>query len=195
MQASQINTFISLAFAPVFVLALRFFSFENVSFVFAVIMFVYTLFILYKKESLKTLSTPLIYFIFVLFAYYYINIAFVKLIPALISGAFFLFFLNAAIQKKSVVLHMFRRFSKREIEKAKEEYIAKSDGYWAGILLLNTLIQLLFLFYGSNEVWAFYSSVGWYVLLFIALVLQILYAKIFYEKRGLKNEDRSNRDM
>ena len=184
MKASQVNTFISLAFAPLFVLALRFFSFENVALSFAVVLFVYTLFVLLLKESIKTLSTPLIYFLFVLIAYYYVDIAFVKLIPALISAAFFLFFLNAALQKKSIVLQMFRRFSKREIDKNKEAFIAKSDGYWAGVLLLNTLIQLLFLFYGSNNLWAFYSSVGWYILLFAALVLQILYAKIFYQRGG-----------
>lgn len=178
MNSSKINTFLSLAFAPLFVLGLRFFEFEEVTLAFALFISLYALFALFTRQSLKNLSTPLLYFIAVILAYYYSSIEFVRLIPALISGAFFIFFFNAYLQKKAIVLSMLRRFYKKELEKRKENYIAQSDGYWAFVLFINTLIQLFLVFYDNNDLWAFYSSVGWYILLFFALIIQIVYGNV-----------------
>jgi len=179
MNTSSLNTFLSLTFAPLFVLALRFFEFENVALSFTFLMFIYLVFVLITKQNLKSIATPFIYFVLVLIAYYYSSIEFVKLAPTFISGAFFIFFLNAYIQKKSIVLKMMKRFYKKELGETKENYIAQSDGYWAFILFINTLIQLFFVFYDNNALWAFYSSVGWYLLMLFALILQILYGNIF----------------
>ena len=184
MNATALNTFLSLSFAPLFVISLRFFEFEKVALVFTLLMFVYLSFVLITKQNLKTVATPFIYFILVLVAYYYASIEFVKLAPTLISGAFFIFFLNAYIQKKSIVLTMVKRFYKRELGNIKEDYIAKSDGYWAFVLFINTLVQLYLVFDDNNLFWAFYSSVGWYILMFCALLLQILYGNLFLFRKN-----------
>lgn len=180
MSFSQISTIIALLFPPSFVISMYFFSFEVVAFTYAILMFIYLAVVWYFSKTLKNVTTPLIYFLFVLTAYMVQSISFVKLIPALISASFFLFFLGAYIQKKELILRMTKKFYNK-LSKEQEEYIAKGDGYWAFVIFLNTLIQIFLVFYDNNELWAFYSSIGWYIFLFIALILQIIYGH-FYQK-------------
>jgi len=179
MSISTINNFLSLAFAPLFVLSLRFVSFEKASSIFAIVLLIYLLVSLKTKQSLKVIGVPAVYFIFVVLAYYFSSMELIKMIPALISASFFALFLNAFLQKHSIVLRMMQTFYKKELSAERKEFIAKSDGYWSAVLLLNTLIQIFFIFYPNELVWAFYSSVGWYLLLFTALILQIVYGEIF----------------
>lgn len=176
MNLSNISTAISLLFPPTFVLFMHFFGFERVAFSYAIFMFLYLLLALWQKHDLKEVSTPLIYFGFVVIAYWLSSMEFVKLIPALISATFFLLFLNAYIQKKELILSTTKKFYKKLSQK-QEKFVAKSDGYWAFVLLINTAIQVGLVFYDNNELWAFYSSVGWYIFMFIALILQIGYGK------------------
>lgn len=178
MSISNASTAISILFAPTFVLFMHFYSFEKVAFAYAVFMFLYLLLVLLQKHNLKSASTPLVYFIFIIAAYFFSIIEFIKLIPALISGSFFLLFLNAYIQKKELILSITKKFYKK-MDKDEEQYVGKSDGYWAIVVLINTLIQIILAFEFSNEIWAFYSSVGWYIYMLMALIIQILYGKIY----------------
>jgi hypothetical protein len=185
MNFSQVSTIVSLLFPPSFVISMYFFSFEVVAFVYAIVMFIYLVVVWYFSKTLKNVTTPLIYFLFVLTAYMVQSISFVKLIPALISASFFLFFLGAYIQKKEIILKMTKKFYNK-LSEDQEAYIAKGDGYWAFVIFLNTLIQIFLVFYNNNEMWAFYSSVGWYIFLFIALILQIVYGQIYNTMRKQK---------
>jgi len=179
MNLSDLNTAISLLFAPSFLLFSTFYGFENVAFSYAVLMFLYLIFSLYKKTNLREISTPLIYFVFVFIAYFLTSMALVKTIPALISGGFFLFFLESYINRRETILKFAKRFYKKGFTQKEESYIAKSDKYWVFITLGNTLIQIALIFNNDDRLWAFYSSVGWYLYLFIALVIQIIYGKIY----------------
>ena len=180
----KINTFISILFAPAFVLGIYFFDFESVALYASGFMFVFLLYALFRKQKLKQLITPLVYFIFMLLAYFLHSVSVVKLIPALLSAGFFFAFLFAYLAKKEMVLSFAKRFSPKEIDSITQEYLASSDIYWVFVLLLNTLIQLFLVFYDDNRLWAFYSSLGWYIYLFVALTLQIIYVKMQIKKKG-----------
>lgn len=178
MSLSNISTAISLLFPPTFVIFMHFYGFERVAFAYAVFMFLYLILSIIMKESLKNISTPLIYFAFVVIAYILSSMEFIRLIPALISASFFLFFLNGYLQKKQIILTMTKKFYNK-LTQQKENYLAKSDGYWAFVILLNTIIQIGLVFYDNNELWAFYSSVGWYIFMFLALIAQIVYGSFY----------------
>lgn len=177
MSLSNVSTAISLLFPPTFVIFMHFFGFEKVAFAYAIFMFLYLILALSLKHDLRSVSTPLIYFAFVVIAYTLSSMEFIKLIPALISATFFLLFLTAYIQKKELILKTTKKFYNKLDEK-KERFIAKSDGYWALVIFINTTVQIGLVFYDDNELWAFYSSVGWYIFMFIALLIQIGYGKI-----------------
>ena len=178
----KINTAVSILFAPSFVLGMYFWGFNSVALWSSIFMFLYLLYAIVRKQDLKTISTPIIYFVFVLVAYSLESMSFVKLIPALISAGFFILFFLAFIANKEMVLGFAKRFSPKEIDEKTQRYLAKSDAYWAVVLLTNTLTQLALVFYDNNELWAFYSSVGWYFYMLIALTIQIIYVKIQVSK-------------
>lgn len=175
------NTLLSFIFAPSFILLLQFFAFEDLTLSYGVLMFVYLLFSLIIKADLKTISTPLIYFVFIVIAYFFSSLAYVKAIPALISSFFFLFFLESALSKRHTVLKFSQRFYKKKLSVAEEKFIASSDAYWAVVTFFNVFIQVALIFNENNQLWAFYSSVGWYIFLGSALLLQILYGKILHD--------------
>jgi uncharacterized membrane protein len=178
MNLATVNTIISLVFPPSFVLLIHFFNFSDVAFTYGAIVFLYMLFLIVKKEKLKSISTPIIYFAFIVIAYMLKSMAFIKLIPVLISATFFFVFLNAYIQNQTLILNMTKKFY-RNLDQKKADFIAKGDGYWALVIFINTLVQLGLVFYDNNELWAFYSSIGWYILMFVALVLQIVYGHFY----------------
>lgn len=179
MSLKTFNTLLSFIFAPSFILLLQFFTFETLTLSYAVAMFMYLLFSIAIKADLKTISTPLIYFVFIVIAYYFVSMESVKAIPALISGFFFFFFLESYISKRHTILKFSQKFYKKELSNAEENYIAAGDGYWAFMTFLNLSIQVLLIFNDNNNLWAFYSSVGWVLFLGLALILQILYGKIY----------------
>jgi uncharacterized membrane protein len=145
-------------------------------------MLAYLVLIILTKQSIKTVATAAVYFVFIAGAYFLHSMSFIKLIPVLLSAGFFLFFLSAYFGKKELILGFAKRFSPKQIPQKEQEYLAASDGYWSGVLLGNTLIQILFLFYENNVFWAIYSSVGWYIYMFIALIIQLIYVKIQVSK-------------
>lgn len=178
MKFSNLSIVVSLLFPPSFVLLIQYFDFKSVAFAYMLFMLGYLILSVMLKESLKNISTPLIYFTFVIFAYMLSSMEFIKIIPALISATFFIFFLVSFLQKKELILGFTKKFYKKKLDENEEIYLAKADGYWAIVIFINTLIQVYLVFQNDNELWAFYSSVGWYIYIFIALLLQILYGKI-----------------
>lgn len=179
MNLSNLGLIVSLLFAPTFVIAMYFFEFTSVAFFYTLFMLFYLIVSLVFKQDLKSISTPLIYFVFVLIAYMLSSMEFVKMIPALISFTFFMIFFLGFIRKKELILSFTKKFYKKDLDSKKEDFLRKSDGYWALVIFLNTLIQVVLVYTPNNELWAFYSSVGWYIYLAFALILQIVYEKIF----------------
>lgn len=182
MNLSNLGIVISLLFPPSFVIALYYFDFNGVALIFSIVMLVYLIVSIVFKGDIKSVSTPLIYFSFVLLAYLLNSMELIKIIPALISMTFFFVFFIAYIQKKALILNLTQRFYKKELTPNKKSFLEQSDGYWAGVILLNTLIQIGLIFLENNEFWAFYSSIGWYVFLAIGLFFQVVYERLFLVK-------------
>ena len=98
-----------------------------------------------------------------------------KMIPAVFSLFAVSLFLVAVVRKNSLTLSLTKRFYKKKLNSKEEAFLAKSDLYWFFVTAFNTLIIVCLTLYASNATWAIYTSVGWYLYLFSALTLQILY--------------------
>lgn len=133
---------------------------------------------IFKKRA-KDLLVPFLYFILMLFAYLFDSFTSLKMIPALLSGFFFILFFNAYVKQQHLVLFFVQKFYRKKLRVAQEHFIAQSDGYWMGVTFVNFVIQFLFVFTHNDYVWAFYSSVGWYIFFTFALLTQIFYEKFF----------------
>ena len=103
----------------------------------------------------------------------------VKYIPVTLSSIFFLMFVDSHFNKKYMILGFTQKFYKKELKKEEIEFLKKGDLYWVGVMLVNTLVHIYVVNFTSDVVWAFYSSVGWYVLFFGALIAQIVYGKVY----------------
>ena len=106
-----------------------------------------------------------------------------RLIPAIISLVFFIYFLYAYINNKNLILYFTKKFYHKELSELELEFLSHGDKYWVGVTFLNTIIQATMGIYADNNIWAFYSSIGWYIYLFFALIIQIAYGKIYFLKR------------
>ena len=182
---STFNTLLSLIFPPSFILFITYYDFQSVSFLYFLFMLVYIAILIFKKQNLKEISTPIIYFCFLFIAYLLSSIEFVKLIPALISISFFLFFLKSYIKKEHIILTFANKLFPNKLDSKTQNYIASSDGYWSIALAINTIFQIFLVFYDDNKLWAFYSSIGWYIYLFVVFILHFLYGKFYI----LKNKE------
>lgn len=184
MNLNYIGIFISLSFPPLFILSLKYYSFEQVSFIFFILITIYLFVTLVVKKSLNDILVPMVYFIFIVGSYIFSSIKMVKLIPAFISFIFLTFFFYGYINKKKIILSFVERFYKKALNnKNTVKYLASSDFYWVIVLLINTLIQISLIFYYDDTVWAFYSSIGWYLYLFFALLLHVFYEKVFIKSK------------
>ena len=132
--------------------------------------------------KLKIISSIALPIVILLLINHYDNATFLKIIPAIISSVFFIFFLKAHMNNKQLILHYTQRFYKKELSEEEVKYISKGDLYWVYVTFLNTLIQVVLVFGDNNILWVFYTSVGWYIFLFIALIIQVLYGKLYVEK-------------
>ena len=125
---------------------------------------------------------PAIYIVALSIAYYFSSLESVKYIPVSLSTIFLLLFVDAHYHKKEMILGYTRKFYKKELSSEEVEFLKRGDGYWVGVMLINTLIHLYVVNFSSDIVWAFYASVGWYILFFLALFMQIIYGKIYVSK-------------
>jgi len=122
---------------------------------------------------------PSVYVIALGGAYGFSSVESVKYIPTVLSVVFLFVFIDAHFNKRETVLGFARKFYPRELASAEVEYLKNADGYWAIVMCINTFIHLYIVNFTSDVIWAFYSSVGWYIYFFIALSIQIIYGKVF----------------
>jgi intracellular septation protein A len=86
-------------------------------------------------------------------------------------------FIDSHFNKKYMILGFTKKFYKKELKEEEIEFLKSGDGYWVIVMFFNTVIHLYIVNFLSNEIWAFYSSIGWYILFFISLIIQIIYGK------------------
>lgn len=178
--------FINILFAPLFVLLVHYFELRSVVLLYLVMAGIFFVYMYTKKSSYKDMVVPSLYVIILSIAYYFSSFETVKYIPVTLSSIFFLMFVDSHYNKKYMILGFTQKFYKKDLKEEEVEFLRKGDFYWVFVMLINTLIHLYIVNFSSDLVWAFYSSVGWYVYFFGALIAQIIYGKV----KGVKVSSR-----
>lgn len=170
---------LTIALAPSFVLLLHYFEFRTVVLVYLVFAIVFFIYSYIKRTSYKDMVMPSIYMIALSIAFYFSSLQSVKYIPVILSGIFLLLFIDAHYNKKEMILKYTKKFYKKKLSYEETEFLKQGDGYWVIVMLINTLIHLYVVNFTSDVIWALYASVGWYILFFIALIIQIIYGRVY----------------
>ncbi len=176
------SNILSILFAPVFVILLHYFAFNDVVKFYFVVSIVFFIYSNHIKKNVRDMLMPTIYLISLAIANYFSSIEVVKFVPVSLSLIFFLLFIDAYINKKYMIFGFTKQFYKKPLSKAEEAFVKNGDFYWVIVTGINTLIQIYVISTGDDILWAFYTSVGWYILFFVSLVTQIIYGKVYAVK-------------
>jgi len=174
------NIIISLIYAPLVFLSLRYFDIKVVSiliFIFSTIWFFSTI-----KKGSKEYFYPLFYMVLSIFAYFLEEFLVLKAIPLLISITFTFIIYISYVNKNSIILYFAKRFSKKDISKKEQEYIHNSTLFWLGISSVNIFLHIMVFINDNIDFWIYYSSIGWYFLFLIGGVLQFLHRRFVFLK-------------
>jgi hypothetical protein len=174
------NIIISLIYAPLVFISLRYFDIKVVSillFIFSIVWFALTI----KKKS-KEYLYPLFYIVLSIMAYLVEDFLVLKVIPLIISITFTFIILLSYLNKNSIILYFANKFSKNKIDKKEQEYIHQSTLFWIGISSINICFHLSVFFSDEIDFWIYYSSIGWYGVFAIAGFLQFLHRKFVFLK-------------
>lgn len=170
---------LALLFAPSFLISLHYIEFKTVVLSYLFLSILFFMYIFFTKKTLKDLIIPSIYVLLLLLAYFNSSFEIVKFIPVFISATFFALFIDATMHKREIILSFTKRFYKKELSQKEVLFLKNGDAFWVVVTFINTLIQFTLVFYGSNAIWAFYSSVGWYIFFFTSLIVQIIYGRFY----------------
>ena len=174
------NIIISLVYAPLVFLSLRYFDVRIVSIILLISSLLW--FFINIKKSFKESLYPLLYILLAICTYTFNEFLILKAVPLIISFIFTTLILISYLNKKSIILYFAKKFSKKEIPKKEEEYIHKSTLFWFIISCTNVILHLM-IFYDENiELWVYYSSFGWYFIFIFAAVLQFLHRNYILKK-------------
>ena len=178
-KTNMLSNLLTITLAPSFVLLLHYFEFTEVVLVYLIMAIIFFIYSYAKKTSYKDMVMPSIYIVALSVAFYFSSLESVKYIPVTLSCIFLLLFIDAHYNKKEMILEYTKKFYKKELKYEESEFLKKGDGYWVIVMLINTLIHLYVVNFSSNVIWAFYASVGWYILFFTALIIQIIYGRFY----------------
>ena len=172
---------ISILYAPIVFVALKFFNINIVSillFFLSLIWFFYT----WEKDR-KNIVFPLFYLTTAVICFFIQEFLILKALPLFISIFIFLIFLISFLKKESIILSFVQKLAKKEFSKEEINYIQKSTFFWLLILNLNLFLHLWALVSSNINFWLFYSSIGGYLLIIIAGVIQYLHKKFIFNPR------------
>ena len=178
----MILKFLNLLFAPMFILLIEFFELKVVVLGYLILAIIFFIYKFYKKTAHKNMLMPAIYVVALSVAYYFSSLEAVKYIPVTLSMIFLLLFIDAHLHKKEMILGFTRKFYHKKLAEQEIEFLKNGDAYWVGVMLVNALIHLWVVNFSSDVVWAFYASIGWYILFFTSLFIQIIYGKFYVFK-------------
>ena len=170
--------FANILFAPMFVLLIHYFEFRSIVLLYLIMASFYLAYKYKKMNSYRDVIIPSLYVVILSVAYYFSSFETVKYIPVTLSVIFTLVFVDSHYNKKYMILGFTKKFYKKELKDRELEFLKKGDFYWILVMLVNTIIHLYIVNFSSDLVWAFYSSIGWYVYFFGALIAQIIYIKV-----------------
>jgi hypothetical protein len=87
-------------------------------------------------------------------------------------------FIDATINKRKFILKFTQKFYPKKLSEGEIAFLRDGDKYWIWAVSISTLMQFALTFY-DDVLWAFYSSVGWYIFFFLALIIQVLYGRLY----------------
>lgn len=174
------NIILSILYAPLVFLSLRYFDIQSVSVVLFLLSSVW--FVIALKKSLKETLYPSLYIFIALLAYFINDFFILKALPLLISISITSIIAFSYINENSLILYFAKRFSKQTISQKEEVYIHKSTLFWIGICLVNIGCHMSIFLQDNIQFWLLYSSIGWYFLFLLAGIIQFLHRKFVFLK-------------
>lgn len=176
--------FISILYAPIIFFSLKFFDITTVSiilFFLSIFWFLYTL-----KKDKKNIAFPIFYLVTALICFFAKEFFILKALPLFISVFILFIFTISFIKKESIILHFAQKFIKKEFTKAEKDYMFSSTLFWILVCSFNVAIHIYALISSNIGFWLFYSSIGGYLLIIIAGVLQYLHKKFIFTPQQSK---------
>ena len=168
---------ITLLYVLFIVIGLRFFPPAEIGAVLFFIALVWLTYELIRSADLRSLAVPAFAAVIGAVVWIVESATLFKVLPALISALFFIKFAEAVIRNKPFLAGMVQKTPKMKWTEEKLAYINSSHGYWMAVSGINTVIQLMMLFAPMN-IWALYTTLGWYLFFGTALGLQIIYGRM-----------------
>ncbi|QFR50203.1 hypothetical protein FJR48_10865 [Sulfurimonas lithotrophica] len=173
---------LSLLYAPLFIVLMYNFEFKAVVLIYLFLSVIFFIYRYIKKTSLRDLILPLFYIVMLLSAYNFASFEIVKLVPVTLSAVFFVLFVDSTLNNKELIYTSTTKFYPKKLQDWEVDYLKKGDAYWAVVTMINTAIQIAVVYFASDYIWAFYTSVGWYIFFFSALFIQIIYGRFVWRK-------------
>lgn len=140
------------------------------------------LFLIYtyaKKKKSEDFIILSIYLLLLSVAYYNNSFESVKLIPIFTAMTFFVIFANSTLNNKELIFKFTKKIYKKDLSDAETIFLKKGDRFWAGAILIYIIVLMGLVYYGDDTLWAFYSSIGWYIYFCLVLLIQIIYGKAY----------------
>ena len=175
------NILLSLLYAPLIFLSLRYFDIKSVAF----FIFIFSLFwlLLSFPKGYKKMVLPIFYLLIAIISYFSEAFIILKSLPLLISSFITLVIFVSYMHKNSIIFYFAKKIQKKEFSKDEQEYIHRSTLFWLFISLMNVLIHTLILFNQNLNLWIFYSSIGWYFIFIVGGVIQFTHRKLVFLKK------------
>lgn len=180
------SSVITLLFAPSFLILIQFFKFESIVLLYLLLALLLLFFVYSMKRRAEDQVIVTIYVLLLSIAYFYTSLEVVKFIPVFTAMAFFTIFAYASIKRQEMIYRFTKKFYKKELSPQEVQFLKNGDAYWAFVILIYTVVLGSLVYYGDDLLWAFFSSIGWYLYFLAALFVQIVYGKRYAIKMSSK---------
>lgn len=180
------SNLLTLLFAPTFLILIHYFDFRSVALIYIGFSSAFLIYAFIKKEKLEDCVIISIYLLLLIFSYFYNSVETVKFIPVFTAMTFAFIFTYSAIKNHTAIYKFTTRFYKKKLSEGEVVFLKKGDAFWAVAIFIYALFLLYLALNSDDKIWAFFSSLGWYIYFVLVLSLQILYGKVYAIKMPTK---------
>ena len=173
------SSVLTLLFAPTFLIFIQYFQFKSVALVYIFVALLFLIYAYIKKKKMEDFIIVSIYLLILTIAYFNASLETVKFIPVLSAMTFFAIFAHSALKHNELIYKFTTRFYKKEISDAEVLFLKAGDSFWAVAIFLYAMFLLALVYMANDMIWAFFSSLGWYIYFVLALLAQIVYGKFY----------------
>ena len=177
---------LTLLFAPTFLLLIQYFEFKTITLIYILFSLFIIFYVYITTRKSEEFTIAFVYLIMLILAYFTNNFNTIKFIPVISALAFFSIFAFAALHKKELIYKFTTKVYKKELTEAEILFLKNGDAFWAMSILFYALFLSILVYYGDDNIWAFFSSVGWYIYFVITLIIQVTYGKLYAIKMYTK---------